>query len=130
MRSDLSDDGETFIQVLLCCNDEKGRFKGEFEIVEVSDLITVEDSLWLGVKCDIGDDFLKVKDFTFPIFSHKRWIGSALWDSVLLRIEDVVKLLNYLAQGGWDCLEAEDSLLGKWGTIEVKYLQKALKDEK
>lgn len=129
MRLDLDADGETLIQVLFCCNDERGRFKGEFEIVEVSDLIRAEDSLWLGVKCDIGDDFLKVKDFNFPIFSHERWVSGALWDSVLLRIEDVTKLLNYLAQESWDCLEAEDSLLGKWGTIEVKDLRKALEEE-
>ena len=98
--------------VALACNDERnGRFTGFVDAISIDRIgLELERIGSAGARTRMRYAFAKhvrISRRLFTYSAHRGWYGNWCWDAVLMRPDEVRRLLRYLRDSGaWSCTEA------------------------
>jgi hypothetical protein len=131
------------ITVMLCVNDPaNGMDTGRVSNINISmsaDGIELEGcepgprwSIVTKMRGPIRTAKVRISRRTFNISSHQNWVGNWCWDAVMMPIDEVVRLLNYLRDSGeWQCTRAETRFFERFKSgkaIDEKFVRRTIKE--
>lgn len=97
----------TTYRVMLCCNDERGKFSGRVNEVDIADEIrivcTKERGPTMAFLCSNGEtpDRVRVGTRIFACRDRDVWVGNVFWDATSMSLEVARELVSHLLANGW-----------------------------